>query len=98
LVYKLRAEKVKIVEDFSLDAPRTREVVGVLNALGLGDEKVLLLIPEYDGTLNKSVRNLKKTMLKKAETASTRDLMNCSTLLFQKSAVSKLVKVLDHAA
>ncbi len=98
LLYKLREEKVKIVEDFVLDAPHTKEVVGVLKALGLGEEKVLLLIPDYDGILNKSVRNLKQTMLQKAEAASTRDLMNCTTLLFQKSAVSKLVKVLDHAA
>jgi len=98
LIYKMREDKIRVVEDFSLDAPRTREIAGMLDALGLGDEKVLLLTADYDGIMNKSVRNLRKTFLQKAEAASTRDMLNCTTLVFQKSAVSRLVKVLDHAA
>jgi len=46
----------------------------------------------------KSVRNLPRAQSVKAAAASTRDLMNCSVVLLQKSAVPQLVKVLDHAA
>ncbi|MDD5088234.1 MAG: 50S ribosomal protein L4 [bacterium] len=98
LMYKAREERIRVVEDFSLAAPRTREVVGVLSALGLKDEKVLLLTPDFDVILAKSIRNLNRTQVQRADAASTRDLMDCTVLLFQKSAVSKLVKVLDHAA
>jgi large subunit ribosomal protein L4 len=97
-VYKVQEDKIRIVEDFRLDAPRTKDVVGVFAALGLGKEKVLLLTPDFDGTMAKSVRNVKYAQSQKADAASTRELMNCTTILVQKSALPKLVKVLDHAA
>ena len=87
-----------MVEDFSFEAPRTSEIVGVFNALGLGKDKVLLLTPDFDATLAKSVRNLKYAVSQKAEATSTRELMDCTAVLVQKSALSKLVKGLDHAA
>jgi large subunit ribosomal protein L4 len=97
-VYKVQEDKIRIVEDFHFDAPRTRDVVGVFNALGLAREKVLLLTADFDGNMAKSVRNLKYAQSQKADAASTRELMNCTAILVQKSALPKLVKVLDHAA
>ena len=98
LMYKAREERIRVVEDFSLTAPRTHDVVDVLSALGLKEEKVLLLTPEFDVIMAKSIRNLNRAHVQKAEAASTRDLMDCTILLFLKSAVPKMVKVLDHAA
>jgi large subunit ribosomal protein L4 len=98
LIYKAREDRIRIVEDFALDAPRTREMVGLLEALGLAGEKVLLLTSDYDATIAKSVRNLKNACSQKAAAASTRELMDCTALLLQKSALSKLLQVLDHAA
>jgi large subunit ribosomal protein L4 len=97
-VYKVQEDKIRVVEDFSFDAPRTSEIVGVFNALGLGKDKVLLLTPDFDITLAKSVQNLKYAVSQKAEVASTRELMDCTAVLVQKSALPKLVKGLDHAA
>jgi large subunit ribosomal protein L4 len=98
LIYKAREDRIRVVEDFALDAPRTREMVGLLEALGLAGEKVLLLTSDYDATIAKSVRNLKNACSQKAAAASTRELMDCTALLLQKSALSKLLQVLDHAA
>ncbi|MCX6600647.1 MAG: 50S ribosomal protein L4 [bacterium] len=98
LIYKAREDRIRVVEDFALEAPRTREMVGLLEALGLTGEKVLLLTSDYDVTIAKSVRNLKNACSQKAAAASTRELMDCTTLLLQKSALSKLLQVLDHAA
>jgi len=98
LIYKAREDRIHVVEDFALDAPRTRDMVGLLEALGLAGEKVLLLTSDYDATIAKSVRNLKNARSQKAAAASTRELMDCTALLLQKSALSKLLQVLDHAA
>jgi large subunit ribosomal protein L4 len=98
LIYKAREDRIRVVEDFALDAPRTREMVCMLEALGLAGEKVLLLTSDYDVTIAKSVRNLKNACSQKAAAASTRELMDCTALLLQKSALSKLLQVLDHAA
>jgi large subunit ribosomal protein L4 len=97
-ILKARAGGIRIVEDFSMDAPRTRDVVAMLAALGLAGEKVLLLTPEFNLTIAKSFRNLPRAASQKAEVVSTKDLLNCTTLLFQKSALPKLIKVLGHAA
>jgi large subunit ribosomal protein L4 len=98
LIYKAREDRIRIIEDFTMDAPHTRDVVGILEAFGLSGAKVLLLTPDFDSTIAKSVRNLKNARSQKAAAASTRELMDCTALLVQKSAVSKLVQVLDHAA
>jgi large subunit ribosomal protein L4 len=96
-IYKAREERIRVVEDFAMDAPRTREMASLFEALGLGGEKVLLLTPDYSSTIAKSLRNLKSACSQKAAAASTRELMDCTTLLVQKSALSQLVQVLDHA-
>lgn len=98
LIYKAREERIRVVEDFTLDAPRTREMIGIFGALGLSDEKILLLTSDFDAVISKSVRNLKNACSQKAAAASTRELMDCTTLLVQKSAMAKLMQVLDHAA
>ncbi|MBI5059809.1 50S ribosomal protein L4 [candidate division KSB1 bacterium] len=98
LVHKAKADKIRIVEDFTMSAPRTKSVTGLFKALGLDAERVLVLTPEYDLNLAKSVRNVTRAHAQKAEAASTLDLMNCSTIVLQKSALPKLLKVLGHAA
>lgn len=87
LTYKLREDKVRVIEDFSLEVPKTRDMVVVFRSLGLEGEKTLFLTADYDTVLYKSCRNLPRVRVKKAVAASTRDLMDCSTLLIQQGAV-----------
>ncbi|MFH1011723.1 MAG: 50S ribosomal protein L4 [bacterium] len=97
MTYKLRENKVRLIEDFSLGTPKTKEMAAVLDSLGLAAEKTLFLTAESDIILYKSCRNLPGVFVKKAVTASTRDLMDCSTLLIQRSAVDPFCKGLLHA-
>lgn len=97
-VYKARADKVRVVEDFTLERPRTKEMAVIFQALGLMEEKVLFLTGEESGVLAKSIRNIPGVISGRADFASTRQLMDCTTIVLQKSAVDKLVKVLNHAA
>lgn len=98
MIHKLRENRVRVIEDFTLAAPKTREMAGVFAALGLANEKVLFLTPDFDLIMARSVRNMPRACQQKADAASARELMDCSVIVLQRSAVSKLVKVLDHAA
>lgn len=98
LIYKVKADKIRVVEDFTVAAPKTKDVVGLFDKIGIASEKVLILTADYDLNLYKSARNLPRAAVVKAETASTLDLMDCTAILFQKSALPKLLKVLGHAA
>lgn len=98
VILKARENRICVVEDFSFDAPKTRDMAKMIEKLALPDQKVLLLMPEYNNTLLKSVRNLPGACATKAQAASTRDLMKCTTILIQKSAVKPLLGGLGHAA
>ena len=47
---KAKEGQIKVVEDFSFDAPKTKEMVAVLKALELGASKTLLLMSKSDQT------------------------------------------------
>ncbi|MBU0692085.1 50S ribosomal protein L4, partial [bacterium] len=98
LAMMLSNEGIRVVEDFTLNAPKTSEIAELFKALGVDDRKVLLLTTEFDQVISRSVRNIPRACAQKAANASTRELMNCSTIVFQKSAVEKLVGVLTNAA
>ena len=98
LLYKARDNNIRVVEDFTLESPRTREMAGLISALGATSTRVLFLTPEFNVIMARSVKNIPGAAVQKAEAASTLDLMNCSLVVLQQSAVPQLVKVLDHAA
>lgn len=92
LSYKAKDSEIKIVEDFTFEAPKTKDMVGVLSALKLDGKKTLMLLPAKNETLLKSGRNIPDLKILEAAKASTYQILNCSTLLIQKSAVEVLEK------
>ncbi|MCB9356957.1 MAG: 50S ribosomal protein L4 [Calditrichaeota bacterium] len=97
-VQKAREDRVRVIEDFTLDSPKTRDMAALFAKMALTDQKVLFLMPEYNDNILLSVRNLPGAGATRADAASTRDLLKCSTLIIQKSAVQTLLKGLNHAA
>lgn len=92
LSYKAKDSEIKIIEDFTFEAPKTRDMVSVLRALKLEGKKTLMLLPANSETLLKSGRNIPDLEILEAAKASTYQILNCSTLLIQKSAVEVLEK------
>ncbi len=94
LSYKAREEAIKIVEDFSFDKPKSRDMVQILEALELRGRKTLLLLPKNDAAVWKSGRNLPSLNVLEAAKASTYELLDNQVLLMQRSAVDILEKIL----
>jgi len=90
LSHKAKNGEIKIVEDFSFEAPKTKEIAAILKALSLNEKKTLLLMPSGDGNVVKSGRNIPRFAVAVADKASTYDLVNNQVLLIQKSAVEVL--------
>ncbi|MBN2412611.1 50S ribosomal protein L4 [candidate division KSB1 bacterium] len=87
---KHKDECLKVVEDFSFDDAKTRNVFTVLKNFGLEATKTLVLLPEYDANLLLASRNIKNLKILMAKDASAYDLLDCKTLLVMESAVKKL--------
>ncbi len=87
--YAMKAadQQVMIVDDFTFQTPKTRDVFAVLKALSLQNTKTLLLVPAYDRNLWMAGRNIPTLQIREAANASTYDLLNNQMLLIQKSAL-----------
>ena len=87
LSYKVKDEQLIVIEDFSIEQPKTKELSKILNALKVEGKKVLLLTESNNSNVFKSGRNIPKVKVLEASKASTYDLLNNQVVLVQKSAV-----------
>lgn len=94
LSYKAKDNSIVVVEDFSLDAPKTKELATILKALSLNGKKTLLLTSKNELAVYKSGRNIPTVSVREADKASTYDILDTQVLLIQKSAVDVLQKSL----
>ena len=86
LSYKAQANAIIIVEDFNLDAPKTKEFMGVLASLNLTGKKTLFVIPEYNDNLYLSLRNVPRVVGTLLADVNTYDLINSDVLVLTESA------------
>jgi large subunit ribosomal protein L4 len=94
LTYKAREDCIKLVEDFTFEKPRTKQMESILEQLGLSDDKTLLITRETDRSLWLSSRNIPTLSIKQAGGFSTYDVLNAKMLLIQKSALKIVNEVL----
>jgi large subunit ribosomal protein L4 len=95
LSYKAKDGSIKVVEDFSFETPKTKEMVSVLKSLGVEKNKVLVLTSTTNEAVMKSGRNLPRVNVLEAVKASAYDILNSQIILIQKSALEVLEKNLQ---
>ncbi|HEY0708773.1 MAG TPA: 50S ribosomal protein L4, partial [Polyangia bacterium] len=78
-------QKLVIVDQLTFDAPKTKQMAGVLKALGL--KSVLVVDKPENGKLTLSVRNLDKAKYLAPEGLNVYDILNYPGLLISKDAV-----------
>lgn len=98
LIYKLRDDALRVIEDVRLDAPKTRDVVDLLKGQDFAAKKVLILTGERDDVLYRSGRNIPGVSVLEATQASTLDLMQAQVVLLMEGAVEPLTRVLGNGA
>lgn len=87
LAYKVSGEKVTVVENFTFDAPKTKEYAKIANNLKLSGKKVLVVLPEQNNNVYLSARNLPEAKVVLASDLNTYDIMTASHLLLMEGAV-----------
>jgi len=76
-----------IIEDFSFDAPKTKDFVNVLQSLGVADKKSLVILGNNDTNVYLSSRNFKGSEVVKNSELSTYKILNAKSLVLTESAV-----------
>lgn len=97
LTYKAKDNSIAILEDFSFDAPKTKQYLALMAALSLGDKKTLLVLPEVNKNVVFSGRNIQNTKITTADQINTYDVMNADNVIFVESSISKVENLLNKA-
>jgi large subunit ribosomal protein L4 len=90
LSYKATESAIRVVEDFSFKAVKTKQMASMLKAFEIDKKKTLLMTKATDQIIVKSGRNIPKLQVREADKVSTFEILNNQVLLIQKSAVSVL--------
>ncbi|MCP4043986.1 MAG: 50S ribosomal protein L4 [Gammaproteobacteria bacterium] len=83
----IRQERLMVVENFSLSAPKTKELVSRLRELKLGD--VLIVVVEMDDNLRLASRNLAQVDIRAASAVDPVALVGFDKVLITLSALKK---------
>ncbi len=85
----MRDNSIKVLEDMSFAAPKTKDFINVLNALELNGKKSLFVLPEANKNVYLSSRNLPKAKVMNFNEISSYDLVNAGEIIFFEGAVEK---------
>jgi len=90
LTYKARENSIMIMEDFSLEAPKTKEIVAIKNNLQIADKKSLFVLPDQNNNIYLSSRNLQGVSVVIASELNTYQILNAKTIVLLEGSVKKL--------
>jgi large subunit ribosomal protein L4 len=90
LSYKARENKIIVLEDFSLEAPKTSKMAGMSANLNLAKKNSLIVLPEQNKNIYLSSRNLQGVEVVTISDLNTYNIMKASTLVLTESAVDVL--------
>jgi large subunit ribosomal protein L4 len=96
LAYKAKDEKIVILEDFSLETPKTKQFAAVLSALKLNGTRTLMVMPTANTNLVLSVRNLPKAKVTRVSDLNTYEILNARNLVILESSLDEFEKAFGN--
>ena len=90
LSYKASSNSIIVLEDFSLEAPKTKEMIKMGSNLNIANKKLLFVLSEQNNNIYLSSRNVQGVDVVTAGELSTYKIMKASTLVLVESAVDVL--------
>lgn len=94
LSYKAQANSIVVVEDFNLDAPKTKDFVNIAKNLKVDGRKTLLVLPEVNKNVYLSARNLQQAEVMTASTLNTYKVLNADVLIMTENSLKAIVEIL----
>lgn len=94
LSYKAQENAIIVVEDFSFEAPKTKEVIAAMKALNVEGKKVLFVMPEENKNVYLSARNIQKAEVMGAANINAYKVMNADVMVVCESSLQKIDEIL----
>jgi large subunit ribosomal protein L4 len=94
LSYKAQENAVLVVEDFSLEAPKTKDFVNITKNLKVDGKKILLLLPEINKNVYLSARNLQRSEVMLASSLNAYKVLNADVLVVTENSLKTIDEIL----
>ena len=91
---KAQENAIIVVEDFDMDAPKTKEFVAIAKNLKADGKKMLLLMPEANKNVYMSARNLQKAEVLEARKVNTYKVLNADVLVVTENSLKAIDEIL----
>jgi large subunit ribosomal protein L4 len=86
LSYKAKENNIVVLEDITMDAPKTQAFTSILKGMNMGRKKSLFVIPEYNDNFYLSLRNVPGVNGTVISDMNTYDILNANVLVLSESA------------
>jgi large subunit ribosomal protein L4 len=87
---KAKDKLIKVLEDVSMDAPKTKNFLEILANLSLSAKKSIFVVGDKNDNLYLSSRNIPNTRVITASEVSTYDLLNADEIVLCESSIEKI--------
>jgi large subunit ribosomal protein L4 len=87
---KASGEQIIVVDDLSMDAPKTKAMLNALTTWGVQDRNTLLVLPERNMMIERSARNLPKVKTLLTGYLNIQDLLGYDVLILSKASVDQI--------
>ena len=95
LSLKAQENAIVVIEDFTFDAPKTKEFVSVAKNLKVDGKKILLVLPEANKNICLSARNLQRSEVMIASSINTYKIMNADVMVITENSLKAIDGVLN---
>jgi large subunit ribosomal protein L4 len=90
LSYKLQEKAITVVEDFTLETPKTKEFLAIAKNLNIENKKILVVLPTNNDAIYLSARNVQKAHVTTVSELNTYKLLDATHLVLLESSVNAL--------
>lgn len=95
LSYKAQENAIVVIEDFTMEAPKTKEFVNIAKNLKVDGKKTLLVLPEANKNVYLSARNLQRTEVMIASLLNSYKVLNADVMVVTESSLKAIDGVLN---
>ena len=94
LSYKAQENAIIVLEDFAMEAPKTKEFINITKNLKVDGKKALVVLPEVNKNVYLSARNLQRSEVMLASTINAYKVLNADVLVVTEKSLETIDAIL----
>jgi large subunit ribosomal protein L4 len=95
LSHKIKENGIHIIEDFSLESPKTKAYAEILSSLNVSDKRSLLVLSKANENIVKSSKNIPGAEVSVVSELNTYDILKAKNLVLLESSIKEIESLLS---